>query len=59
MEGGHVGIKINNQIALNFQTKKRGEAITRFGIMGTRLTALGEEDRGPAMSRPTQPRDSG
>jgi hypothetical protein len=33
--------------------------VTRFGIMGTRLTGLREKDRGPTMSRPTHPRDLG
>jgi hypothetical protein len=31
----------------------------RFDTMGTRLAELKEQDRGPTMSRPTQPRNLG
>jgi hypothetical protein len=33
--------------------------VTRFGIMGTRLTGLGEKDRGATMSRLTWLEDLG
>jgi hypothetical protein len=44
---------------MNTETHVHNCMLMRFGTVGTRLTGVGEKNRGPTTSWPTQPRDLG